>query len=175
MALRSPDLQIEGISLVTEIDYGYRVTEKLLQWYSAGEEIHIYKGASAAGDLGYENEAVLALAQALKKERLTLIALGPATKIATVLKNYPELAPRIKRIVWCAGRTPDMHFRPGKRKVNVYDCNFDKDPAAGEILLASGVFLTLTGYEPASYIRISKDDLKPLKARTLKADHLLYR
>lgn len=175
MALQSPELQIEGISLVTNLDYGYRITKRLLHWYPEGDKIPVYKGTANANELGRENEAVNALVQALKKETLTIIALGPATNIATVMILYPELITRIKRIVWCAGRTPDLHFKPGKADINVCDCNFDKDPAAGAILLASQAPLTLSGYEPASYIHLSKQDLRPLKDSPREGDGWLYR
>src|SRR6478672_8985984 len=69
MALRQKNIKIEAISIITNADYGYDVTQKLLNWYHDGEEIPVYKGSDLANDLGTENEATLALADALRKEK----------------------------------------------------------------------------------------------------------
>ena len=176
MALRSPQLEIKGISLISNTDYGYRVCRKLMEWYGDSNiNIPVYKGARNYNQLGTTNSAVEALANALIKEKLSIIALGPATNIANLLLLHPELKDQIVQIIWCAGRRPDQHFSPGKGRINVCDCNFDHDPQAGAVLLNSGLRIVLSGYEPASSISISTADILPLKGSQFKRDRWMYK
>lgn len=176
MALKSDKLEIMGISLVRWPNYGYKVTQKLLGWYNNGPEIPVYKGVTSANLTNYDqNEAVDAMAEALRKHEMTIIALGPVSNIALMLQKYPELAPRIKNVVWCAGRQANQKFAPGNGKVNVCDCNFEEDPEAAQILIDSDINITLSGYEPASNIYLSKTDIAPLKSSNHKGDRWLYK
>lgn len=176
MALKSEELEIMGISLVRWPNYGYKVTQKLLGWYNNGPDIPVYKGiTSTSPSNDCQNEAVEAMATALRKHEMTIIALGPVSNIAKMLQRYPELAPRIKNVVWCAGRQPNQKFAPGNGKVNVCDCNFEEDPEAARILIDSGVNISLAGYEAASKIYISKTDIAPLRESDNKGDRWLYK
>jgi inosine-uridine nucleoside N-ribohydrolase len=159
MALKHQDkIKIEGISLITYVDYAYGITEKLLKWYAPNIKIPIYKGSNNCDDVGTENEATIALANALKKEKLTILALGPATNVATVLKNHPELASQINEIVFCAGRTPGYHFKPGLEQHIVSDYNFEKDVESFKIVFESGVKVVLSGFEASVYLFLGKTD-----------------
>ena len=179
MALRSEAVSVRGISLVfgnsSDMDYAYEVTQGLLRWYQQdGEPVSVYRGAGGSQELGKCNAAVEALAQALRAEKLTIVALGPATNIATLLMLYPELASQIEQIILCAGRTPGQHFRPGHHNINVCDCNFEKDTKAFKEVLSAKVEVVLSGYEPASYVYLSKEDLQPLKNSSSEKDHWVY-
>ena len=159
MTLKHQDkVKIEGISLITYVDYAYGITEKMLKWYGPNLSIPIYKGSDTCNDLGTENDATKALAAALKKEKLTILALGPATNVATVLKNHPELASQIEEIVFCAGRTPDFHFRPGLEQHTVSDYNFEKDVESFKVVFDSGVKVVLSGFECSVYLFLGKTD-----------------
>lgn len=159
MALKFQDkIKIEGISLITYVDYAYGITEKMLKWYAPNLNIPIYKGSNTCTDVGVENDATRALAAALKKEKLTILALGPATNVATVLKNHPELASQIEEIVFCAGRTPDFHFRPGLEQQTVSDYNFEKDVESFKIVFDSGIKVVLSGFEASVYLFLGKTD-----------------
>jgi inosine-uridine nucleoside N-ribohydrolase len=164
MALQHPDkVHIAGISIITNAQYGYDVTQKLLKWYHKGAPIPVYKGSDKAGDVGVENDATRALADALKKEKLTLVAIGPMTNVATVLKNHPELATQVEEVVVCAGRTPDFPFRPGLEKITVFDYNFDKDVEAFRVVLESKVKLVLSGFECSAYLFLGTTDIEFLQ------------
>jgi pyrimidine-specific ribonucleoside hydrolase len=159
MTLKHQDkVKIEGISLITYVDYAYGITEKMLKWYAPNLSIPIYKGSDTCNDLGTENDATRALAAALKKEKLTILALGPATNVATVLKNHPELASQIEEIVFCAGRTPDFHFRPGLEQHTVSDYNFEKDVESFKVVFDSGVKVVLSGFECSVYLFLGETD-----------------
>jgi purine nucleosidase len=73
------------------------------------------------------------------EEPVTLVPTGPITNIATLLRDRPDVIPKIREIVWMGGsaergnRTPYAEF------------NAWVDPEAIEIVLASGVPFTLVG------------------------------
>ncbi|MBO0937624.1 nucleoside hydrolase [Fibrella sp. HMF5335] len=161
MALRHSDkVQLVGISTVTYVNYGHDVTQKLLGYYNkTGRTIPVYRGSDTLRDAGRETDASRAMAEALRKERMPILAIGPLTNVATVLKNHPELAKQIESVIVCAGRTPGLPFRPGLEKITVGDYNFEMDPAAFRILFDSGVKVVLSGYECSVYTFLGRTDL----------------
>lgn len=173
MALKQPQIEIVGISNITYVDYGYSVIEKILKWHNKGKSIPVYKGSPFANDLGVENDATLAMYNALKKDKLTILALGPITNVATLVKNHPDIIPQIERVVICAARTPDLPFNPGNGKLNVFDYNYEFDTASMDVLLDSPIPLEFAGYEPSSYTHIGTIDLASLDM-TNEADKWLF-
>ena len=173
MSLKQPQIEIVGISNITYVDYGYGVIEKILNWHNKGKAIPVYKGSAFANDLGTENDGTRALYTALKKEKLTILALGPMTNVATLVKNHPDIIPQIERVVICAARTPDLPFNPGNGKLNVFDYNYEFDTASMDVLLNSTIPLEFAGYEPSSYTHIGNIDLACLDM-TNEADKWLF-
>lgn len=163
MALRQPMIEIVGISIITEVDYGYEATNKLLNWYHKGDPIPVYKGSDLANDLGTENDATRALAAALKKEKLTILALGPNTNIATVLLHHPELATQIEEIVFCIGRTAGLEFRPGLGEMVVADYNFDRDVESMQAILDTDIPLVFSGFECSCSLFLGPIDIDRLQ------------
>ncbi len=161
MALRYTDkVQLVGISTVTYVNYGHDVTQKLLGYYNkTGRTIPVYRGSDTLRDAGHETAASRAMAAALRNERMPILAIGPLTNVATVLKNHPELAKQIESVIVCAGRTPGLPFRPGLEKLTVGDYNFEMDPNAFRILFDSGVKVVLSGYECSVYTFLGRTDL----------------
>lgn len=181
MALRHPDkIDLVGISTVTYADYGYDVAQKLLGWYNrdrAGKPrkpIPVYKGSNTGQDTGVENEGTHALAEALRREKLAILAIGPVTNVATVVKNHPELVSQIEEVVVCAGRTPGFPFRPGLEKVTVGDYNFERDPEAFRVLFDAGVKVVLSGFECSAYTMLGKTDIDFLEQSKNEGDQWLY-
>jgi len=173
MALKQPQIEIVGISNITYVDYGFGVIQKILNWHNKGKAIPVYKGSAFANDLGTENDGTSALYAALKKERLTILALGPLTNIATLVKNHPDIIPQIERVLICAARTPDLPFNPGNGKLNVFDYNYEFDEASMDILLNSPILLEFAGYEPSSFTHIGNIDLASLDKNN-EADKWLF-
>jgi pyrimidine-specific ribonucleoside hydrolase len=156
------EVDIAGINLVNDVEYGEKVTRKILKW-RATKEIPVFRGASTSGELGKETPASRALAEALKKEKLKIAGLGPATNIATVLKLHPELASQIDEIVFCKGRRPNEIFQVGESDKYLMDYNLEWDAEAMRIVLRSGVPVTLAGFPVAKGVQLKKEDLKPMK------------
>ncbi len=166
MALKNPDkIKIKGISTISHAQYGKKMAKTILEKFGNKNQqnIPIFAGADSAQQLLVENEATIALTKALKNQKLTILAIGPLTNIATVIYNHPELAQNIKEIVVCAGRTAGNPFSMGTGNLVVWDYNFEYDIAAFEIILKSGVKLVCSGYEASQNLLLSDIDLLFLK------------
>ncbi len=175
MALRCEGVEIVGITLTHRVDHGYKITQKMLGWYNSGKAIPVYKGAKTEAELGKENDATKALAEALRKDKMSIAVLGPATNLATVLMLHPELEKQIIEVVYCAGRRPEMLFNPGKGKIKISDYNFELDTAAFKFLIEKDIKTTLSCYEASSYIWLNKEDIKKIKANKIPGNRWLYR
>lgn len=175
-AFRSPELRVEGVSIV----FG---NAPLAEALPIGRDIvrrcgppgmAVHAGAAGAEQLGEETDASRALAAALGREKLTVLALGPATNVATVVKNHPDLAARIDAVVAVAGRRPGQQFRAGSaQKAPFRDFNFELDPEAFQVLLDSGVPLVLAPWEVSSKVWLDEDDLARIEAADPGAGWLL--
>ena len=116
-AFRSPELNIVGISVVfgnASLKEGYPIAKFLVEKFS-DKKISVYKGAKEGDEVGRETTASKNLYAALQKKPLTILALGPATNIATVVKNHPKIAGQIKEIIAVAGRRPQQRFQTGTK------------------------------------------------------------
>jgi len=164
-AFRSPELDIRGVSVVVgnaPLDRGVPIAQRLVGQFGP-PALGVFAGASSDGELGTETDASRALAEALRAEPLTVLALGPATNVATVLVRYPELASRIVRIIAVAGRRPGQLFTTGTTNPRGHrDFNFELDPEAFRLLIQSDVPLVLAPWEISSKIWIETADLDRL-------------
>ncbi len=100
-------------------------------------------------------------------EKVTIVATGPLTNIALFLKMYPELKSKVEQIVFMGGsasrgnRTPYAEF------------NIWMDPEACDVVLKSGLPLTMIGLDVTHQALITKEifqrlaDLKSPLADTL--------
>ena len=164
-AFHSPELEVHGVSVVfgnaplkTAWPIGKEIVEKF-----GPKGLEVYRGAAGAEDLGRETEASEAIERALRSERLTILAIGPVTNVATVLKLHPELAQNVVRIVAVAGRRPGQRFivRPGDAQA-FRDFNFELDPAGFQVLLDSKVPIVLAPWELSSKVWMKREDLNLL-------------
>jgi inosine-uridine nucleoside N-ribohydrolase len=173
-AFHSKELAIRGVSVVfgnAPLQAALPIARDLLKLLKAGFEP--YAGAAGASQLGEPTAASRAIAKALRKEKLTIVAIGPVTNVATVLKLDPELAGRIERIVAVAGRRPGQRFTIGTANQQpLRDFNFEMDPAAFQVLLDSRVPLVLAPWEISSKVWLAASDLDRLRGRSPALDWL---
>ncbi len=165
-AFHSPALSIRGVSVVfgnAPLDEGLPIAQRLVRDFGPGGLL-VYKGAANSAGLGIETEASRAMAAALRREKLTILMLGPATNVATVLTNHPELAKRIVSIVAVAGRRPNQSFSTAPSVKPFRDFNFELDAEAFQVLLSAGVPLILAPWEISSKVWIRQPDLNSLRA-----------
>jgi inosine-uridine nucleoside N-ribohydrolase len=165
-AFHSPELDIRGVSVVygnapleTAFPIGCEIVERF-----GPPGLRVHRGADHAKQLGEETDAVRALANALRADKLTILALGPVTTIATLIKNHPDLAVRIEEVVAVAGRRRGQSFqaRP-EQPIPFPDFNFELDPDGFQILLDSSVPITLAPWEVSSHVWLREADLDHLR------------
>lgn len=84
-------------------------------------------------------------------EPVTLVALAPLTTIALLLRGYPEVSSRIERIVVMGGS-----IGPGNATA-VAEFNAWHDPEAFDIVLRSGVPVTMYGLDVFSAATVDPD------------------
>jgi len=168
-AFHSPELLVRGVSVAfgnAALKEAMPIAEQIIERIGT-KDLPIYPGAARADQLGTETPASRALASALQKEALTILALGPVTNIATVLRQHPELESRIIRIVAVAGRRPEQHFMTGATGSKPFkDLNFELDPKAFQVLLDSMIPITLAPWELSSQIWINASDLQQLMSHS---------
>jgi inosine-uridine nucleoside N-ribohydrolase len=166
-AFHSPELDIRGVSVVygnAPFEQAWPISQEIVRKYGP-PGLPIFAGATEAVDLGRETDATRALAAALEKEPLTILALGPVTNVATVLKNHPELGARITAIVAVAGRRPNQRFLTGAKPHRPFrDFNFERDAPGFQVLLDSSAPLVLAPWEISSKVWLREADLDRLAA-----------
>ncbi|MCU1385499.1 MAG: putative hydrolase [Acidobacteria bacterium] len=166
-AFHSPELDIRGVSVVfgnAALDRGLPIARRLVSSFGP-PRLRVFAGAARAEDISKETDASRALATALRARPLTILALGPATNVATVLSKHPELASRVSRVIAVAGRRPGQRFITGTtNKAGHRDFNFELDPNAFQVLLDSKVEVVLAPFEISAKVWIRSDDLDRLAA-----------
>ena len=175
-AFHSPELAVRGVSVVfgnAPLAQAWPIGLRIVGG-SGPRGLRAYRGAAKAEDLGVDNAATRALAAALKREPLVILALGPATNVATVVKSQPALRSRIVRIVAVAGRRPGQRFTTGTTNPRGHrDFNFEQDPEAFRVLLGSRVPLTLAPFEISSKVWLKAPDLDAIAHDTAKSEWIV--
>jgi pyrimidine-specific ribonucleoside hydrolase len=164
-AFHSPEVEVHGVSVVfgnaplqTTWPIGREIVEKF-----GPKGLHAYKGAVGADELGKETDASKALERALRKEQLSILAIGPVTNVATVLKLHPELAKNVIQVIAVAGRRRGQRFVASPAQVQAFrDLNFELDPSGFQVLLDSAVPLVLAPWEISSKVWIKHEDIERL-------------
>lgn len=91
------------------------------------------------------------------EDPLTIVALAPLTNIALFLRMYPESAARIERILFMGGSAS------GGNATAVAEFNFWHDPEAAQIVLNSGVPLTMYGLDVFHAIAVDEPSIRRLQ------------
>jgi pyrimidine-specific ribonucleoside hydrolase len=174
-AIRSSSLHVVGVSTVfgnVQVEQATDSAKALLDVISLYEpgravpSVHQGAGRPTKHVTGIP-PAVTELEIALTEGPLTILALGPLTNVALLLKHRPELIPRIEAVVAVAGQRPGQVFRVGNTPIlHFHDLNVRKDPDAVEIVLRSGVPLYLIPFEVGRQIVITRRDLRVLEAQS---------
>jgi inosine-uridine nucleoside N-ribohydrolase len=168
-AFHSPELAIRGVSVVfgnAPFEIAWPMGQEIMRRFGP-KDLGIYPGATNAAQLGTETEAVRAMAAALRKEKLTILALGPVTNVASLLKLHPELHRNIIQIIAVAGRRPGQRFLAKADQPRSFrDFNFELDAPGFQVLLDSSVPIVLAPWEVSSKVWLREAELKQLAAGT---------
>jgi inosine-uridine nucleoside N-ribohydrolase len=160
----SPDLKPHGVSVVfgnTELTKALPIAHDIVTRFGP-PGLTVARGAASKAEFGQETDATLAMADALRRHPLTILAVGPVTNVGTLVKRHPELHDRIQRIVMVAGRREYQRFSVSAPTLS--DFNFEHDPAAMQAILDSEILLMFAPWEVSSKVWINRSDLKALAA-----------
>ena len=179
LAFHSPEIRIAGLSTTygnAPLGQTTRAARDLVQRFgrSAGLTVdHVFAGAGSASDRGRRSGASDALAAVLQKQKVTYIALGPLTNLATFLQLHPKVANRIERVILIGGQAPGASLAFGPtRSFHIHDANVFKDSAATDAVLRSNIPLTLVPIATGSYILVDGPDLRQLERSGGAGDYL---
>lgn len=172
LALRSPELRVAGVSVVfgnAPLARGLPIAREITRRFGP-EGLRVHEGAAAPS---FEPTAASrALVAALEREPLTVLVLGPATNVGAALRQRPDLAGRIKEVILVIGRRAgEPLLFPGSDR-RFRDFNFELDPEAAAVVLASGAPVVLAPFELAVTLPIGSSDWERLRG-TPFGDHFL--
>lgn len=179
LALHSPEIRIAGLSTTygnAPLGHTTQAAQNLVGRFGRGAGLtapDVYPGARSAADLGRRSAASGALAAVLGKRKVTYIALGPLTNLATFLQLHPELAHRIDRVIFLGGQAPGttLAFGPN-RSFHIHDANVFKDPAAVKAVLRSDIPITMVPIATAANLVVDEMDLRQLERSGGGANYL---
>ena len=134
---------------------GRRGDFKIRDQYSWARE---YRGSNIKSE-----EAVMFLKRSLDRHpgEITLVAVGPLVNIGDLLTRYPDVKPKIKRIVIMGG---SVHVGYNNQPPIIAEWNIKCDPAAARIVYISGVPLIMAGLEVTTMMKIEAPRQKRLYA-----------
>ena len=89
---------------------------------------------------------------------VTLCLLGPATNLAMALVKAPDIAAGIAEVVWMAGARSE-----GGNVTPAAEYNVHADPDAAQVLLSSGIPLTLLPLDLTHQVRATEERLARLR------------
>lgn len=171
--LSHPGLEVVGISTSfgnTSVGEATSIARTMARL--SGTTARVREGAKQALSDLHDNKttASAAMADALAKKKLTILALGPLTNLAVVLRHNPSLENHVERIYALMGRAPGHVFHPAEGATGAMfahgpiftDFNFAKDPQAAALVMQSGAPVTLVPYVTGIRHAITDDDLRTL-------------
>lgn len=174
-------------------EYTYQNARNLISFYGKGE-IPVYRGAqkplyrslimaeNAHGDSGIgtvtlpestvpqtEKTALEAVSEYLKScgEPVTLVATGPLTNVAVLLLAYPELKPKIARIILMGGACYGGNVTP------CAEFNVAVDPEAAKLVFESQIPIVMFGLDVTLQAGFLPEDIHQLRTVETKTAQML--
>lgn len=89
---------------------------------------------------------------------ITIVAVGPLTNIATVLRSDPEIARMIPAIVLMGGGISHGNVTPAA------EFNFYVDPEAARVVFDAGIPLTMVGLDVTEKVIVNESHIRQLRA-----------
>jgi inosine-uridine nucleoside N-ribohydrolase len=187
LAIRSPELQIEGITAVSgNVPLAFTLPNALRLVEIAGRpDIPVAAGAAVPllrrlvtaayvhgnnglGGVEFPEPKIKPAAESATElirrvvranpGEITIVAVGPLTNIATVLKADPALAPMIKSFALMGGSLSGGNITPAA------EFNFYVDPEAARIVFDSGVPITMVGLDVTHKVLLRDPQVRTLEA-----------
>lgn len=108
-------------------------------------QIPIYEGSNSC-----DSPLLTGFIEATKHRRVTVLAIGPLTNIAKILRCRPALAMQIKEVVFVGGRRPGQNLIANTSwpwTIPLRDLNVELDLEAVRLVISTGVPLRLIPFE----------------------------
>lgn len=102
----------------------------------------------------YISQAVMELPDG---EKMTIVAIGPLTNIALLVRAFPNVRQRIDRIVCMGGSTVEGNITA------TAEYNIWADPEAAEIVFQSGIPIVMCGLEVTMRCLLNRQDIGKLE------------
>lgn len=96
---------------------------------------------------------------AASTDKITILATAPLTNIALLLRVFPKDAEKIERIIIMGGTRSEGNITPDA------EFNFYVDPDAADIVLTSGVQITLCGLDVTNNTALTPSEIDSLKGK----------
>ena len=186
LALRSPELKVEAITAVsgnvpldltlpnalrlveitgrTDIPVAGGASVPLVRKLITAKYVHGNNGLGGvefpAPKLKPVSEPASELIARLVRSNpgeITIVAVGPLTNIATVLRSYPEIAHMIPQIVIMGGSLSGGNITPAA-EFNLY-----VDPEAARIVFDAGIHLTMVGLDVTEKVLLREEHIRALE------------
>lgn len=93
--------------------------------------------------------------------QITLIGIGPLMNLGDLLTRYPEVKPKIRRIVLMGGA---VYVGYNGQAPAAPEWNINRDPAAARVVFTSGVPLVMAGLEVTTMLQLDAERQKRLFA-----------
>ena len=170
MALRWPDVQVEGISVVSgnvpvamgekNARYTVQLCGKQTPVYAGADRplmrqasyAYFFHGSDGMGEMNYPEAAqplqpkhgVLALIEAVRRYpgEITLVTLGPLTNIALALALAPDIVQKVQAVYVMGGAANTTGNVTPAAEFNIW-----VDPEAARMVFAAGMPLMMVGWE----------------------------
>ncbi|XBE61202.1 nucleoside hydrolase [Pediococcus acidilactici] len=92
-------------------------------------------------------------------EKVDIVAIGPLTNIALLLKAYPEVKTRINQICLMGGGIDHGNYSPAA------EFNFYVDPEAAQIVLNAGVKVVMAGLDVTEKSYVTREEIDTLQTK----------
>lgn len=187
LALRSPEIQVEAITAVSgNVPLAFTLPNALSLLEIAGRpEIPVAGGAAVPlvrrlvtaayvhgnnglGGVEFPEPKIKPVTESatdlirrvihVNPGEITIVAIGPLTNIATVLKADPSIAPLIKSFVLMGGALGGGNITPAA------EFNFYVDPEAARIVFDAGVPITMVGLDVTNKVLLRESQIRTLEA-----------
>lgn len=190
LVIASPELDLRAVTTVSgDTQARARLTAKML-WVAGRHEVPVAAGEPGAklaieqtrwAD-GFTSPSLLSetAVDLLKAQidrapgKITVVAIGPLTNVAALLKQYPAEAKRIKRIALMGGSIA-RGYSPGSGPTPEY--NIAADAAAAQAVFSAGIPILMAPLDVTAMLQLDKSHLQRLFAlHTPMADalHAVY-
>ena len=169
LVLKSPELDLRAVTTVSgDTQARARLAAKML-WVEGRRNIPVAPGASNAGhDIaqtrwadGFDEPSLVkqSAVELMKSEidrargAIVIVAIGPLTNVAALLKQYPGEKKNIKRIVLMGGSIARGYY-PGSGPTAEY--NIAADAKASQIVFSSGVPILMAPLDVTARLQLDE-------------------